>query len=48
MYIYTYSYIIIIIILEYFIFKLLTAPKHGVRSQLAQKSSQKELHSKSR
>ena len=32
----------------FFIYKLLALPKHGVRSQLVQKSSQKELQSKAR
>ena len=30
----------------FFVYKLLAPPKHGVRSQFVQKSSQKELQSK--
>ena len=33
---------------NFFIYKLLAPLKHGVRSQLVQKSSQKELQSKAR
>ena len=32
----------------FYLQKLLAPPKHGVRSQLVQKSSQKELQSKAR
>ena len=32
----------------FFIYKLLAPSKHGIRSQLVQKSSQKELQSKAR
>ena len=38
----------IIITLGFFIYKLLAPAKHGVRNQLVQKSSQKELPSKAK
>ena len=37
-----------IYVLGFFIYKLPAPPKHGIRSQLVQKSSHKELQSKAR